>query len=319
MRPRKLIVNAVVLATVALGGMWLGCNSSDNGTNPPPSETTIAGPSHLRAYSVDSTSVGLTWSVSTQEADTNLINYLLAIRDTLGNSRPSLTFVKGTAGTVVTGLQEGVVYVFTIRANVTSGAISNDSSTVRWSPAKRLDSEAGAPINVFETADQNHPSGLDIYSPSSDGPVTRSLTGAGNQLIDVFVETQSGSSDLKINSASLSNVIPAPQRITSFCPDSVTSSNDLNTDPRLTPPPASSFSTLSITVPASGATNGRIYWGKTNDGNYFRMLIVYNGTSLISGPTGQRFITVKLSYQRTAGNPYARPIRGHNQQHLSGK
>ena len=68
-----------------------------------------------------------------------------------------------------------------------------------------------------------------------------------------------------------------------------------------------------------GVTNSRLYWGRTNDGNYFRMLVVNNGTSLISGPNGSRFVTVKLSYQRAAGNPYARPVKGRTLSTKSGK
>jgi hypothetical protein len=84
--------------------------------------------------------------------------------------------------------------------------------------------------------------------------------------------------------------------------------SDLNSNPRSVPPDAATYSVLKVTVPSAAAASGRIYWGKTQEGNYFRMLVASNGTSLISGPAGSRFITVRLSYQSKAGVPYARPL-----------
>jgi hypothetical protein len=281
------------------------CNKSED-TTTAPQAVVVAGPSNLRAYSVDSTRVGLMWTVSVDEAKTELQSYALSVTDTFRTPATALTAVKGQTSLTVSGLTEGTIYIFTLKANVASGAVTNDSATVRWSPAKRMETEGAAPIQVFETADPSHPSGLDVYSSTVNGPVTRSLTGLTNSLIDVYVATLTTSQDLEVRSASLSTSI-GTGKITTFSTETA-DVNDLNANPRPAPPDAATYSVLKVTVPSAAAATGRITWGKTQEGNYFRMLVVSNGTSLISGPTGQRFITVKLSYQSKAGVPYARPL-----------
>ncbi len=300
---RSTAVWVVITILVATLG---GCTkNNESSTGPGPGTGAVAGPSNLRAYSVDSSRVGLTWALSVDESRPELLNYEVTVNDTAGGIRLTLSAVKGQSSMQVSALQNGVVYDFTIRAIVASGSTTHDSSTVRWSPALRLEFEgSSSPIQVFETADPAHPSGLDLYSSPAGGPVTRFMTVApGNALIDLYVDTLSGSQDLMIRSASQSTVIPNG-RITIFSSDT-TNTNDLSTNPRVAPPQSSTFSTLVMRVPAAGASTGKIIWGKTQDGNYFRLLIVYNGTSLISGPSGHRFLTFKISYQSVVGNPYA--------------
>jgi hypothetical protein len=295
----------VVLAMAAV--LYSGCDKNEGSTGP--ITIIIAGATNFRAYSLDSSRVGLMWTASVDEARSELLNYRISVRDTSGNPLQQLTAVKGQTSAIVAGLTEGTIYVFVIRPNVTTGTAQNDSATVRWSPAKRFDFEGGtssAPIQVFETADPNRPSGLDVYSSTVNGPVTRSLTSApGNALIDFFVATLSSSQDLEIRSASLSSSIPQG-RVTTF-DQTFTSANSLNENGRTTPPDQTAYTSLVLTIPAGGVASGRIYWGKTQEGNVFRMLIVNNGGVLVSGPAGQRFLTFVISYQSRAGVPYARP------------
>jgi hypothetical protein len=303
----RILFFGILFTAMILTGS--GCDTTMDPENPN-TQTGVAGPSNLRAYSMDSSRVGLTWNLSPDENKQELLNYVITVRDTAGNVRTPISAVKGQSAATVSGLTEGVVYIFTIRNNVTSGAVSTDSATVRWSPAKRFDSEGSAPIQVFETADPNRPSGLDLYSPSTNGPVTRSITGPTNALVDLFVATLSGSQNLEIRSASLSTSIPSG-KVTTFDPNGVNAAS-LNSDPRLVPPAATAFTTLVVTVPNAPASQGLIFWGKTQEGNYFRLFIESNGTSLISGPVGNRFITVRISYQSVVGNPYSIRERIHH-------
>ncbi|MGA9115794.1 MAG: hypothetical protein WB626_03370 [Bacteroidota bacterium] len=279
-----------------------GCDTSDETVTPP--TTTIAGPTNFRAYSAGDSSVGLSWTASVDESKTEVLNpaYTVRAKDTSGTLVRTQTAVKGISEITVTGLTGGTIYDFVIRMNVASGAVSNDSLVIRWSPARRRDTELGAPIQVFETASPTFPSGLDIFSNSSNGPVTLSMTGVSNSQIDVFVFTDPGSSDLLIRSASLSTVIPTPR--TTFFSTVSRNAETLN-DPQATPPDPATYSTLVVTVPAAAATTGKIFYGKTQDNNYFRLLVTRSGASLISGTSPDRFITVKVSYQGEAGNPYA--------------
>ncbi|MFN0159472.1 MAG: fibronectin type III domain-containing protein [Bacteroidota bacterium] len=281
--------------------MFVGCESDDpTGSG----DTAIAGPSSLLAYSATETSVGLAWTLSPDEGRTDVPNpsYTIRVKDTTGVLLSTLTAVKGQSTLTVTGLTEGTVYLFVIRLNVNAGVVSNDSSSVRWSPAKRRETEGSAPIQVFETASSSFPSGLDVFSAGSNGPVTLSLTGGSNSLIDLYVFTEVGTSDLLIRSASLSSVIGTP-KITLF---STTSQNadDLNS-PQAAPPAPATYSTLELRVSAAAVTVGKIFFGRTQENNYFRLQVVRNSGSLIFGSSPDRFLTVRISYQSTAGNPYA--------------
>ncbi len=292
----KMAVRVAGIMFVCMS-VLVGCDNSDDPTGP----TAIVGPANLQAYSASETSVALGWTLSPDESRSEVPNpaYTIRVKDTTGGLLQTLTAVKGQATLTVTGLTEGTVYVFVIRLNV-SGV--NDSSSVRWSPAKRRDTEGSAPIQVFETASTSFPSGLDVFNGGSNGPVTFSLTGASNGLIDLYVFTDPTSQDLLIRSASLSSVIGVP-KVTFF---STTSRNadDLN-NLQSTPPATSTYSTLELRVSSAAVTAGKIFYGRTQENNYFRLLVLRNGTSLIFGSGSDRFLTFKISYQGTAGNPYA--------------
>lgn len=303
MSSNRLAFAAFLLLSAALAFVP-ACNQEES--NPETPLPSIAGPTALKALSVDSTRIGLTWTLSADEAKAELLAYQVTVKDTAGSLLNAFSVVKGLNQYVVSGLTEGTIYVFTIKATVSATATTTDSSTVRWSPAKRLETEAGAPILVFETADPNHPSGLDLYSPSAGGPVTRSLVGSDNALIDVFVYTVPSSNDLEIRSASLSSSIPGG-KMTTFMP-AYSSANDLNQDPRSLPPTTGDYNVLAVRIPDSIMTAGRIFFGKTQEGNIFRLLVYNQGSKLIAGSSPARFLQVKISYQSKVGVPYARPV-----------
>lgn len=288
-----------------------GCDSSDDPVTPPP--PTIAGPTNLRAFSASETSVGLGWTASTDESSTNVLNpaYTIRVKDSAGtNVLQTLTAVKGQSSITVSGLTEGTVYRFVVRTNVASGAVTNDSVSVRWAPAKRREGEgtSATPIQVFETA-SSFPSGLDVFNATQNGPVTFSISGPNNSLVDLYVATDAGSNDLLIRSASLSSVIGTPK--TTFFSTVSHNADNLN-DPQVAPPDASTFSTLALRVSgeATGATTGKIFWGRTQENNYFRILVERDGASLVFFSSPNRCLRVKISYQSVPGVIYARPTTG---------
>lgn len=294
---------------VLMGAILVGCDSSDDPSAPV--ATTIAGPTNLRAFSASETSVGLAWVASTDESSADVLNpaYTIRVKDSSGtNVLQTVTAVKGQTSLTVSGLTEGTVYRFVAKTNVATGAVTNDSVTVRWAPAKRRETEGSAPIQVFETA-SSFPSGLDVFNTSANGPVTYSISGPNNILVDLYVARDSSSQDLLIRSASLSSVI-SPAKITFF--STVTHNADDLNNPQAAPPDAATFSTLEIRISgaASGATTGKILWGRTQENNYFRMLVVRNAGSLVFGSSPDRFLTVKISYQSVPGVIYARPSTG---------
>jgi hypothetical protein len=130
-------------------------------------------------------------------------------------------------------------------------------------------------------------------------------------LIDLYVYTDPLSQDLIIRSAHLSSVIPTPK--TTFFSTEIDDSDDLMFD-RPLPPDAGTYSTAAVTISgsATGATTGKIIYGRTQENNYFRLLVLRNGTSLVFGVSPDRFLTVQISYQSVSGVPYARPVNREN-------
>jgi len=307
---KTIMFYCVLGLAILMGAILVGCDSSDDPAAPP--ATTIAGPTNLRAYSASETSVGLAWVASADENSSSVLNpaYTIRVKDSAGaNILQTVTAVKGQTSLIVSGLTEGAVYRFVAKTNVASGAVTNDSVTVRWAPAKRREGEGTSttPIQVFETA-SSFPSGLDVFNTTSNGPVTYSITGANNSLVDLYVATDASSQDLLVRSASLST-IGTPK--TTFFSTVTHNADDLN-DPQVAPPDASTFSTLEVRISgaATGATTGKILWGRTQENNYFRILVERNGASLFFGSSPDRFLKAKISYQSVPGVIYARPTTG---------
>jgi hypothetical protein len=280
-----------------------------------PMPTDIAGVPYFGAFSSNETTVGLVWTPSPDESSTEVQNpaYLVKVKDAAGNVIQALTAVKGQTTINATSLTEGTIYTFVISMSIAATAVTDDSASVMWSPAKRRDTEGGttAPIQVFETASTTFPSGLDVYSSTIDGPQTISLLSPMNSLIDLYVYTEPGTQDLIIRSAHLSSAILTPK--TTFFSTEMEDSDDLDFD-RAIPPDASTYSTSAITISgaASGATAGKIIYGRTQENNYFRLLIMRNNASLVFGVSPDRFLTVRISYQSVSGVPYARPVNREN-------
>ncbi len=298
----------LILSLVSLLTMSLLLTACEEETTMELTATVIAPPTSIGAYSADETSVGVVWTDSPDEANTAVLNpaYRINVKDMTGTVLQSLTGIKGDNIRVVTGLTEGTVYSFTISMIVDSTVVTNDSVTVMWSPAKRRFDEGGFPIQVFETASTSFPSGLDIFSDALDGPQTLSLLDPANSLIDLFVFTDTVSQDLLILSAHLASAIQLPK--TTFFSTTIDSSDDLDFG-RTTPPDAITYNTTVIRIPAaSGQTTGRIIYGKTEENNYFRLLVERDGTTLVWGVADDRYLTLQISYQSVEGVPYARPV-----------
>ena len=305
---KQSLLSILSLVSIFTVSLWL--TACEEETTEPPGPTDIAGPSYIGAYSENETTVGIVWTASVDEANAEVLNpaYRINVKDAAGNVLQSLTAVKGATDPQmsITGLTEGTVYSFTISMIVASTAVTDDSVTVMWSPAKRMAMEGSLPIRVYETTSTTFFSGLDIYSATIDGPQTLSLTGGSNSLIDLFVFTDPLSQDLIIRSAHLSTVIPTPK--TTFFSTEIDESDDLQFDNAI-PPDASTYSTSAVTISGTDvATTGRIIYGRTQENNYFRLLIVRNSTSLLFGLSPDRYLTVVISYQSVAGVPYARPV-----------
>jgi hypothetical protein len=305
-KTQKGFVGAAIGAAL-LVGLIAGCTKDDSTTGP--ASSSIQAPKNLRAYAAGPTSVGLQWDLSTSESDASFTGYVINTKKADGSAAIAATNIqKGVGEATIAGLTEGVIYTFVIRSTGTGGLLSADSSSVRWSPAKRLTTdESISEIKVYEFASSVGSSGLQFYSVTTGTAKTQSLTPSNTDrvLADVYLSTDGG------GAISLKNMtlLPGPTIWkNTFFSDSTHNAENLNFA-RLAPPDTNSYTQNFFTIPAGTTSLSKIIYAKSiTDNKYVRILIKRNSSnSLISGASPDRFITVEISYQNTAGNPYARP------------
>lgn len=289
----------VVLLTIG------GCKKDDDGVGPGPSPTIILAPTNLKAFSASSVSVGLQWTLSVSETAGTFNNYLIRVKDSVGALIATQTVPKGTPEAMVGSLTGGVIYTFVVRSTITGGGVSADSVTIRWSPARRYttDSASVRAIRVYEMRGSGF-SGLQFGSAGGFARVI-SLSSANPDriLCDIYVDSVSG------GAIGLRNIsILAFPRNTFF--STVTrDAADLN-DPQSVPPDPGSYSLNRVDLPTGTVSQSRVVFARSiTDNKYVRILVKRNpATSLLYYGTGSdRYVTLELSYQNTAGNPYARP------------
>ena len=316
MRPTKLIVNAVVLATVMVGGLWLGCNSNDSTSGPSGGPTTkLQFVTNLRAYSASAISVGLTWTASTDAANGEFLEHQIKVKvDT--TTIQTVTAATNATSATLAGLIEGTIYTFDVVLVAKPGAqtyINSDPSTVRWAPASRFSTEGGAAIDVFEIRSATGGSGIQFFNSGTAGPRVLSIgSGAGFQgVIDALVDTTRPGGVIVLESAHLNPLLVGQARVTEFS-NGEGSADSLNIGQSAPPDTSTYHNNYSVTIGTQAVAAGKIVYARTSDGNYVRILIKRDPVSqtLLFNTSPNRRIRVEISYQRTPGVIYAKP--GHN-------
>lgn len=301
----KSIFNFFMLVGLIGGATWLGCNKDEEGNNP--TTPTISAPTSPRAYSASASSVGLAWTLSSSESDASFSGYVIRAKNPSGAVAATANAAKGISSTEVNGLADGVIYTFVIRSTATGGVESSDSASVKWSPARRYENESGfpPPIKVYETSSSsNFSSGLIFFATA--GPKTVSLLDpVDSSRIDVYVKTEANNA-VSLNS---SHVYRGNRRITRFHV-LVRDDSTLN-NPQTAPPDTTSYTNSSVFFDSVQVSTGKVVYFKGNDGNYGRILVERNATTgrIIWGTSPEQYLSLRISYQSVAFNPYAKPIK----------
>lgn len=289
--------------------MFTACEETTDTTEPTPQ---VAGPDSMKATSINETTVRLRWKLSPDESKTYFKDYVLYISP--GAFAPKI-IPKGTNTFDVTGLSDGTVYTFELRARNTEDKESVGSAKIQWSPAfrftKNINDEA---IRVYETASQ-FGSGLQLYDPSSGKP--RTLKVASGEFWNLGLYTKSGEVSLYtanyIANQKLYNFPTNPSYITEISEDlfltntldNVFDSQALN---------ARNFSqNYYLDLTDADFRNGVVIIVRTKapgqtDWNYAKVLIKPGPAGLLQGTPDNRYIECEISYQKKVGVPYAKPI-----------
>jgi hypothetical protein len=300
------------LFTLLLIIFSFSCNKEDNPLTP--AETPLAGPVSIKAYSRSSTDVGLTWTKSVDATKSNFNNYSLVVYNTANNYMIGVpvNIAKTDTTYIVSNLTEGTVYKFLL-TSVSTTSTAGGSDSVLWSPAKRIEEQsAGVPIKVYETASTQYPSGLDFQNSTGQAErvsVSASFPDQANRA-DLFVATAAIGNNLELRNPTTSTKIPIP-RTTKFSTE-IGYANSLD-DPQKKFPAENTFTLDLQSVSIDPQSVGRIYYAKTQEGNYVRILLVRDPSdnSLVWGSSPDRYLTMKVSFQTKANVPYAKTAK-HN-------
>jgi hypothetical protein len=259
-----------------------------------------AAPTNLRATSLSSTEVQLKWDRSASHDSSWFAGYELTIT---GGSPMTPIKIGKVDNYKVTGLQEGVIYTFTLKSVNTDNKTSTGSTSVIWSPASRfVDSDIR--MYVFESTNG---SGLTLYGANNkpqnlkateraqwhlglDNRTTGALWFGSAKLIDIGTATPTDKveiADRYWETNSLDNVLEkAALNTYNFAERRV---NLLQLD-------KGTGLVFVVRVMRQGQTN----W------NYAKVLVERGSGGFLQGTGNDRYIQMKISYQKTVGVPYAK-------------
>ncbi len=294
MRFTKLTLAGMVI--IALG--IVGCNENNNPVNPP---VTPNAPTGLMATSRNSTTVGLKWAAPA----TGAVPTSYTVSYTMG-SMPMTQDVSTGTSVDITGLTEGTMYSFTVKAN-NGTASSVASDTVMWAPAKRLTGT----YKLYSSKSSTNGSGLsfslasvlkidqgdkwDICFDDKDG---KSLVGSPG--VSGYVD----------NNYSFPNGKSA--KIVAIGRDylGVNTLDDVYDVQALNVAPSAGFQEnlkdLS-TVPDQTKGYGFVVRSKVDaqNVNFAKVLVKSSGTGFVQGTGNDKYIEVEVSYQTLPNVPYA--------------
>jgi hypothetical protein len=295
------------IALLVLSGLsFISCSGDDN----PVDTSTLSAPTNFRAYSATHTSVGLAWTLSSTESAAEFAGYALRATAPGGAQVAYELLNPGAAAFTVTGLTEGTVYTFVLHSRNTDGALSSDSVSVQWAPARRLLTEGTVPIQVYEFASLSGKSGLQFYSSVTQGPQTHSLLASNTTriLADVYVTTNQDQT-MSIASMNLSGIGGA--KTTQF--STFTRQSSTLDDPQQAPPTSATYTSSAFVIPSGNASTGLVVYARSvTENKYVRILVQRNAANgtLYYGTSPDRYLTLVLSYQDIAGVIYAKPAAG---------
>jgi hypothetical protein len=303
MKFRSFLFGSAVVAM--LGITAVGCND-----NPVVNANAPAAVTNLKAVSLSATSVGLQWTAST-----GATSYLVSWKGQTAGDSASVTVTATTTPVTVT---TGQAYVFTVQAVNTDG--TSAGTTVTWAPADRFTSDAATSttIRIYEKASTNG-SGL-VLDPALGGPKNISViptSTAGSVQLAIFAAP--GGSTFSIGPAfafdeykngGLNNFYSdiTVSRTTFIAPSLDTWYSNTSIENELVS--ADSGSTVAYTLSNSvSGSNGQGFFVRTGVAgayHYARVFVKNVGGQLLQGTAGNRFVELEISYQKTAGIPYAK-------------
>ena len=305
-------VFAPFLLSLFLGLFFASC---DNSSTPVTPDADVTEPTNLQAYADDG-KIGLTWTLSVSESQSNFGTYELTYWETgtSGNTQVA-NIQKGSSSYTITGLVNGKRYTAQLRSKTTAGKTSAGYATIEWSPAVRNSTDMnGQVINLYATTSAQPKSGMVFKNGSNQCEILSQAGADWANRGDIYFFAQSNTSQvLSIKSAHLATGNPGSK--TTYFSTMSYDVDDMNASNAQSAPPAlSTYTTTSIDFIDQASAKSKVYWGRIQGlgadaaSTYTVRFIVMKGANgkLIQGSAADRFITLQVSVQPVAGNPYAK-------------
>ncbi len=283
-------------------------------TDPEPTVLKPGAPSNLQATSQNDTTVILKWTASASASDTT--KYILTVTAS-GQGPMAPVEIPSTETTFeVTGLEEGIIYLFEMISEFDGGAQSEGKATVQWSPASRFEQTTGnVPIRLYGHQSQ-FGSGLDLFFndpdfPDDSGPEVLTITQKDRW--DIAVDTRN--SGLIIGSASQISLGSGDPEGTTEISDKrfqVQSLDDVFGSEALDADQTFTEQTINLLDGGLDQNNNLVFIVRTkNDAadaawNYVKVIVLRGQDgNFLQGSGSDIYVEVILSYQTEAGIPYA--------------
>lgn len=257
----------------------------------------------LQATSIDATTVGLRITSSPSETNALFDGYYLKI--TPGTFPVEKIPVSSKNLYSVTGLSEGTEYTFSVYAKYTSGEVSPDVS-VKWSPATRYSSE----IKVYEFT-SSLGSGLNLHDYEG---TPKTLTIGFASKWDICLDTREGV--YVIGSPKASNYTDNDYKFTAngqYARDldvykvfeGYDNLNEVFDTKAINEYSNPTQNVYDFTSRTTGFVMAVKTYPVTGSSYYAKVLVESNNGKILQGTAPNRYVQLKVSYQKVASIPYA--------------
>ncbi len=280
-----------------------GC---DEDSNTGPVDPDVSAPTNIMASSADQ-ALNLKWTPSASESQDNFDGYQVRVLNKSTNQFFIEKAPKG-GGYKVSNLDNGTIYVVTVRAVTKNSKESSDFVQIEWSPAIRRSVDvSNQTIRVYATTSTTFNSAVDLYNPSGKAEVIPQSGQEFRDRGDLFVYAENASSgSLSIRTPSAANNKGMETQFSTVGYDA----DDLDAQTQTTPPMTSTYTRNDVSITAAAVSLGRVVYGRLKRGTdniYFRLLVTRDAAGkMVQGSGNDRYVEMVVSYQHIANNPFAK-------------
>jgi hypothetical protein len=272
-------------------------------------------PTGLKATSINSTTVHVTWSPSQDEGKGIFAGYELVVTNTTASPVVDITYSvsKDSIPYEIKNLTEGDIYSFAIKSKFNGdakNAMSSQATSIMWSPASRFDETANeVPIRVYGTQSQ-FGSGLSLFDETEGAPTIFKIASSPDWQFCLY--TTDGALEFGSAAAQTKYTYNAGAPRETQIADVDIFANSLND--AFLGATLNSFNFTSKVVNLndakySGQDKGVVLVVRVNSTtgyNYAKVLVKKVANKFLQGTGDDSYLECVVSYQKVKGVPYAR-------------